>query len=212
MPRMPSKVKPKKRRVRKNPAPSQAVQSAAKSERLARVADCLVRGVVVLTKIKEEIGTSVSTVQLHRDIKELEADWIERARENIDAAKGKVIARLDFLYGEAVAAWEASRDRSNSKDEGNPRFLEAALKIVTQIATTFGITQANVTVNKTVVNSEGNTVVITDAERAEKLAAILEAARARRTLQVTTTPDEQPITWLSPEVAEPPPAPAVPAT
>lgn len=182
---------PAKRKRKKNHKvpvkPSVLGKTAEREKRLEMIADCIIRGIITPTKIKQEIGSALSLQQICRDIEFLGTRWAERSDEKIDIAKGKAISRFEYLYSEAVTAWE----KYKAIGEENPRFLDSAFKIVTQMCNTFGITQQNVTVNQTNVNVEHQQIV----QQALANPQYLEWLEAQAAEQ-DATPKVEAISWL----------------
>lgn len=82
--------------------------SAKREGRLTEVARLLRQGRTE-REIADELG--VSNTQIHRDKEIIEARWQAAAREDTEAWKARMLARLDYVYGEAMAAWEKSKQK-----------------------------------------------------------------------------------------------------
>lgn len=98
-----------------------------------------------LVQIATETGLSLATVK--RELRILQAEWQEAAREDIAAVKARELQKLDHLEAEALAEWERSkadavkrvvetggREGKKSKLEragqcGDPRYLNVLLGI-----------------------------------------------------------------------------------
>lgn len=118
-----------------------------KAQRLAdreRIASLRLR-CKTLPQIVAETGLSMATVK--REMRIVEAEWRESAKEDIAAVKARELRKLDELEAEARAEWERSkqehrkrvvesggRDGKKSKLEtqdqcGDPRYLTVILGI-----------------------------------------------------------------------------------
>lgn len=157
---------------------SSVVARAAKAERLARILDCVIRGIATPTKIREAIGGTVSLSQISSDLREIEKDFISRSQESIDAIKGRVFARMEYAYQEAAWAWNKSCERvierevevtqedgttkvekveTKTREPGNARYLDAMVKTILDMAKVTGITSSTVNLNAQQINIGGET-------------------------------------------------------
>lgn len=62
---------------------------------------------VTIRVIAEQLGISIPTVK--RELRSLEAEWLEASREAVDQVKARELQKLDLLEAEAMAEWERSK-------------------------------------------------------------------------------------------------------
>src|SRR5262245_22827380 len=136
--------------------------------RRSKVAALLLRGVTTQFEICERLGMEPgqrSTIS--RDVKAIKLEWRASAVRDFDQAKGRELAKLDALEKEYWEAWERSKAEKQSTrtrrrtrpagggtatdDEaevrkehrdGNPAFLEGALRCVDKRCEILGLNAA----------------------------------------------------------------------
>jgi predicted transcriptional regulator len=93
--------------------PSARQSEIEREARRKRVASLLLAGVRDQTRIAEQLGTSQPTVS--RDIKAIEAEWAASAVQDIAAAKGHDLERIErliaALWGDAIKGKWLATDR-----------------------------------------------------------------------------------------------------
>lgn len=93
--------------------PSARQSEIEREARRKRVASLLLAGVRDQTRIAEQLGTSQPTVS--RDIKAIEAEWAQSAVQDIAAAKGHDLERIErliaALWGDAIKGKWLATDR-----------------------------------------------------------------------------------------------------
>lgn len=160
--------------------------------------------------IAERIG--VTREQIKYDLKAIQKRWQDKTTINLDAAKQKELARIDELEREYWQAWDASkgektkqRQESNGKDsEGKPRIIKAVMEkdqmlgnpaflagvqwCISERCKLLGI-YAPAKQEMSGPNGgpiETKDITLDDTERASRIAALLDKARARRDGQVAS--------------------------
>jgi hypothetical protein len=157
------------------------------------VAAAYLRGLTQWEIAREE---GLNQSQIARDLQAVREEWLSSAVRDFDARKAEELARLDSLEREYREAWERScRDREvrtaktvtgkegevigreevlrterTEQRDGDPRFLDGALRCVLARCKIFGLIGKGDQVP--VANQMNNVVVMTDEERRAALEAI----------------------------------------
>jgi hypothetical protein len=155
-----------------------------------------------------------SQQQVSGYLKKLYKRWQADASANIDRLKARELARLDKVEAEAWAAWERSQEDAETvttntgaqsgtttKVEGqvgDPRFLERVGWCITQRCKIIGV-EAPTKIAPTDPTGNKAYESLTDAERAARIAAVLDRARARRDEQAAGVVDASGLGAATPE-------------
>lgn len=167
-----------------------------------RISDLYLRG-WLQADIAKEIDRSDATVS--RDIKVLQRDWLKSALIDFDQAKARELAKIDDLERTYHEAWERSCEDAETTTQkmigdsktgrkemsktakgqaGDPRFLQGILQCIDRRCKLLGVDAPQ---RKEITGKDGGPIEtknvdgVTDEERAARIAALLDAARARGT-------------------------------
>ena len=181
--------------------------AAPKFTKIEREAHLLTVSDLYLTgKTQAYIGTQIgcSQSQVSAYLRKLYKRWETAASANIDKLKARELARLDKVEVEAWAAWERSQADAETETTstfdgkitttlkregqvGDPRFLDVVNRCIAQRCKIIGV-EAPQKIAPTDPTGTKEYESLTDAERAARLAAIFDAARARRDGQAVADP------------------------
>lgn len=137
-----------------------------------------------------------SQPQVSGYLKKLYKLWQKEATANIDQRKAIELARLDKVEAEAWGAWQRSQQDAETDttttfngqttttfkregQTGDPRFLEVVSKCIMQRCKIIGV-EAPQKIAPTDPSGTKAYESLTDTERANRLLALVDAARARR--------------------------------
>lgn len=146
-------------------------------------------------EIAEELGIDQSTVS--RDLKALFEQWRQSALVDINEAKSRELAKINALELTYWSAWERSCENAETLQQvggkdgparitktskgqaGDPRFLQGVQWCIERRCKILGIDAPDKLQHSGRIETETH-VTFTNAERAERVMALLDAARARR--------------------------------
>ena len=160
-----------------------------------RIADMYLQG-QTQTHIAETLGLAQSTIS--GDISALHREWRKSALIDIDERKAQELAKVDRLEREYWAAWEQScavgvqvsrekrvgqdavtQSKTVDKPGGDPRFLAGVERCIERRCKLLGL-DAPTKIDHGGTIETKDVTDLPDADRIERLAALFDAARARR--------------------------------
>jgi len=148
-------------------------------------------------RIAQELGLERSTIS--KMLKRLNERAMKTITDEILAEKAQHIRQLKEIADEAFQAWERSKETrkgvvkksrtggmtrgeetttSVQDQDGDPRYLETAMKALNDIRKILGL-DAPEKIERVLNPEEERLASLTDEERAARIAAILDKARAR---------------------------------